>query len=358
MPHLDHLSATNFTAFQSLDVSFCAGLNVVIGENGAGKSHLMKLAYGLARAARPRTGIEPDGSREAWTQSVSQALQSYFQPDRLGRLCRRRQGRVDTQVSLTTTPNGILDPGASIRAEWSSLAESRVRECEISHRATMPFTVFLPSREVLSIYPGFAHAVENRELAFDGTYLDVCRALEAGLLRRGVREAFKRDLADLIEAEFHVGVELKAGRFYVKTDTSGKLEAPLVAEGLRKLATVLYLVLNGSIGPESTLFWDEPEANMNPRWVALIARLLAKLATLGVQVIVSTHDYLLLQRIQLEAERGELLANQLRYISLYADDPEIGSLVETSDSLHALNHNRVVDEFARLFDDRIGVDAD
>jgi ABC-type transport system involved in cytochrome c biogenesis ATPase subunit len=349
MAHLSTLRATQFTAFRSLDVEFCAGLNVLIGENGAGKSHLMKLAYTLSRAARPRTTPDDDGARDPWIQAVSEAMQSNFKPDRLGRLCRRKQGVVDTRVHLTTS--GELP--AEMSAEWSSQARSQVRDAQVLRRAMVPFTVFLPSREVLSIYPGFAHAIENRELAFDGTYLDLCRALEAGLLRPGVREPFKREIAELIEAEFNVSVELRETGFCVKTATNEKLEAALVAEGLRKLATVLYLVLNGSIAPNSTLFWDEPEANMNPRWVALIARLLARLATLGVQVIISTHDYLLLQRIELERERGALATGLLRYLSLYVNDPDADTQVEQSAALHSLEHNTVFDEFARLFDDRI-----
>lgn len=35
----------NFTAFEHADIEFDAGVNVIIGENSTGKTHLMKAVY-------------------------------------------------------------------------------------------------------------------------------------------------------------------------------------------------------------------------------------------------------------------------------------------------------------------------
>jgi len=42
---LKSLHIENFTVFPKADFIFGKNLNVIIGENGAGKSHLLKLAY-------------------------------------------------------------------------------------------------------------------------------------------------------------------------------------------------------------------------------------------------------------------------------------------------------------------------
>ncbi|HOB70227.1 MAG TPA: AAA family ATPase, partial [bacterium] len=34
-----------FTAFDSLDIDFSPGINVFIGENGTGKTHILKTIY-------------------------------------------------------------------------------------------------------------------------------------------------------------------------------------------------------------------------------------------------------------------------------------------------------------------------
>ena len=42
---LKTLAVKNFTAFPEAQLDFAEGLNVIIGENGTGKTHLLKLPY-------------------------------------------------------------------------------------------------------------------------------------------------------------------------------------------------------------------------------------------------------------------------------------------------------------------------
>ncbi|BCX80576.1 hypothetical protein MIT9_P0150 [Methylomarinovum caldicuralii] len=52
----------NLTVFQAADLQFSPGLNVVIGENGTGKSHLLKTIYSVIAASEEqgrRYGKEP-----------------------------------------------------------------------------------------------------------------------------------------------------------------------------------------------------------------------------------------------------------------------------------------------------------
>ena len=66
------------------------------------------------------------------------------------------------------------------------------------------------------------------------------------------------------------------------------MEAHLVAEGLRKLASILYLILNGEINADTILFWDEPEANLNPALVKVVAKFIRVLQECGLQIFVAT----------------------------------------------------------------------
>lgn len=50
---------------------------------------------------------------------------------------------------------------------------------------------------------------------------------------------------------------------------------------------------NGMLEKGSVLFWDEPEANINPKYIPIIVDLLLVLSRSGVQIFVSTHDYFL-----------------------------------------------------------------
>lgn len=48
MSKLSHIKLENFTAFASLDQAFSPGVNVIIGANGTGKTHLLKVLYAAA----------------------------------------------------------------------------------------------------------------------------------------------------------------------------------------------------------------------------------------------------------------------------------------------------------------------
>ena len=42
---LSSLQVKNLTVFADADFQFAEGLNVIVGENGAGKTHILKAAY-------------------------------------------------------------------------------------------------------------------------------------------------------------------------------------------------------------------------------------------------------------------------------------------------------------------------
>src|SRR5262249_37360603 len=125
--------------------------------------------------------------------------------------------------------------------------------------------VFLPSREVLALYEGFIAAYRNRELSFDETYFDACVALNANPIKGPRKDEAEAGL-NRLRAALNGHVELTGNRFYVKFHgDKARMEAHLVAEGLRKVASLERLLLNGSLTPKGFLFWDEPEANLHPR---------------------------------------------------------------------------------------------
>lgn len=47
---IKQLTLQNFTVFKDADLHFSQGLNVIVGENGTGKTHLLKLAYLFSQA--------------------------------------------------------------------------------------------------------------------------------------------------------------------------------------------------------------------------------------------------------------------------------------------------------------------
>ena len=139
-------------------------------------------------------------------------------------------------------------------------------------------------------------------------------------------------------------------RFYLKPGTQAKLEFNLVAEGLRKIALLWQLIKNGTLEKGSVLFWDEPEANINPKYIPVLAELLIMLETEGVQIFVSTHDYFLSKYIEVKRRQD----SKLQYISLYKNENN-KVLCEIAPEFELLEHNTIMDTFRQLYREEIGV---
>jgi AAA15 family ATPase/GTPase len=86
---LKSLNLENFTVFADARLEFSPGINVIIGENGTGKTHLLKAAYCLNRAwpdLRYKNFPLTDKRAEVYFE---ERLLGLFQPDRLQNLIRR-----------------------------------------------------------------------------------------------------------------------------------------------------------------------------------------------------------------------------------------------------------------------------
>mgnify|MGYP001315070936 CR=1 FL=1 len=338
----------NFTVFGRQNIEFYDGVNVLIGTNGSGKSHLLKVLYSLVQSVPARENEEPDNND---ILRFYGALGGVFKPD---------GGEVNNMI------RGLDRKTPTVFEMQSDLGRHTVTLQRVHHIAAGNITVgqsgpppwqpaqitdapgiFIPPNEVLAIYPGFAASYEKRELSFDQTYYDICKALSAAPLRGNNVDFIPmiQKLEDVISGK----VIQKGDRFYVQDRTSGKaLEAHLVAEGHRKIATVIHLINNGSIDKNTILFWDEPEASLNPRLIKHIADFLRELASAGVQIFVATHDYLLTGELSLAAEYRTEPAVPIRFFSMSRRE-DMPVEIQCGETLADLHDNAILDEFAEHY---------
>ena len=50
--NITQIKLENFTVFKNAEINFDKGINIFIGENGTGKTHIMKLAYAACQASK------------------------------------------------------------------------------------------------------------------------------------------------------------------------------------------------------------------------------------------------------------------------------------------------------------------
>lgn len=332
---LTKINIENFTVFDDITIPFCKGLNVFVGENGMGKTHVMKLAYAACQAAKHDV-------------SFPQKTTMLFRPDQssIGRLVSRNKNGSDVSNVL------VEADVAKIGMEFSKKTkkwDAKVTTAEKWEEQMNEFTsVFIPAKEILSNAWNLDAAVKMGNVEFDDTYLDIIAAAKIDISKGDnstTRKKFMKTLQEISSGK----VTLYNDRFYLKQGTQARLEFNLVAEGLRKIALLWQLINNGTLDKGSVLFWDEPEANINPKYIPILAELLILLESEGVQLFVSTHDYFLAKYLEVKREKE----SNIQYISLYKDNEKVQC--ETASKFELLEHNAIMDTFRQLYRDEIGV---
>lgn len=319
------LTVENFTVIGKKEkLEFSKGLNIVLGENGVGKSHLLKLAYTLASVSKAAAKEEPN--KEMFQKMIAKKLLNVFRPDSLGRLVNRTQGSKKCTIEIQFHTRAY-----NFSFSFSTRSKTDVTINKMPERFLTESSIFIPTREMLSIYPGFAAIYREREVGFDETYYDLVQALDATPLR-GPRLTKLKPLLEKFENIMGGNIHVENGRFYLQMPGRGKMEIQLVAEGIRKIAMLAYLIINGAIYDKSILFWDEPETNLNPKLIRYAAEALMVLAKNGIQIYIASHSLFLLRELEILSFKKEYKGINQRYFAFGVDTEDNVTITQGSSS--------------------------
>lgn len=341
------LTVKHFTVYKSHHFRFANQLNVILGENGSGKSHLLKLLYSVA-SANQEVACSTFASKEELQKTVANTLLDVFQPDTLGGLVTRQQGRKRAEVQVE-----FRAPRASFGFWFSTNSTMEVQVDPAPQQHQVGSVIFFSTQEMLSVFPGFA-AHQGCELGFDRTCCDLALALQHAPLKghKGIQKQLIEQLEEVVGGR----VSLEGGKFYLTSKGAGKLEVTLVAGGMRKMAMLLYLLMNGQLRTGSMLLWDGPEISMNPRLIRQLARVLLLLSDAGVQVVVATHSLFLLRELHLQMEVPGAKRVQTHHFNLKRG--EKGTVeVSAAESIEDLDDPVVLEETVRQSEAYLSLDV-
>lgn len=347
---LKTLTIRSLTLFPEETLGFSGGMNVIIGENGTGKTHLLKAAYSLlAVSAQAAEAGESSPTKSYLQKALADKLVGVFRPDSLGRLASRQQGRSRCELEAS-----FSDSQCDLGLSFATNAESQVAIEKLPSAWIDKLPVYLPTRELLTLYPGFISMYRNQYVDFEETWFDTSLLLgKPGV--RGKRESGVKVLLEPLETAMGGRVEQdKSGRFFFKPLSGARIEMPLVAEGLRKLAMLSRLIVTGSLLDKGYLFWDEPEANLNPRLIKQVARVLVSLARQGIQVFIATHSLFLLRELEILHNESSVDA---RFFAL-SSPGEQGVSVQQADTLDEVNPLVLLDEDLQQSDRFLAMDEE
>lgn len=331
------ISLQGFTGFTDNSFTFSNGINIFIGKNGTGKTHVLKCLASVLQA-RNEFQQKQTNSKEQFEYILAENIIHYFKPDFIGNLVKKNIDSGKSTVSVN------ID-GKELAFSFSTTSKATVKiekddkwdECQF---------IYIPPREMFSLFEGFIGLSSKRELSFDQTYINLAHSLALPVLRNLENNPLKPAI-NLLEKELGFNVLQMNGRFYIKTD-EGEMEAHLVAEGLRKLASVLYLILNGEINNKTILFWDEPESNLNPALIRTVAGFIRELQKCGLQIFIATHDYLLTHILSLYSEYKEHTNINTRFFGLHKEEKTVS--VEVGETLATIQNNPILEEYAAFYE--------
>ena len=108
--------------------------------------------------------------------------------------------------------------------------------------------------------------------------------------------------------------------------------------------------MNGSISENSILIWDEPEANLNPKFLPQIVECLLELSRHGVQIFLSTHNYIFAKYFNVRAKDSD----SVMFHSLYLKNGDVQ--VESNKIFSSLKNNAIMQTFDQLLEEVYNLD--
>ena len=370
---ITNLQFNNFTAFTDLTIDFSPGINIIIGENGTGKTQLLKAILALSG---------PEACAEDADEQLARKLCRLYHPlgGQVGEL-RRAGARGEAMLSAT------FASGQEMTAKFSGKATTAKVSANMD--GDLAAAIFIPTKEVLSLVRGLTAEQPDQPTInriFDDGYLDLARQLaKEGMGDLDAKVQFDPRFASIVPRlanliggryELHNGrFCFQAGEYVEKLGRSGSaqkaaqtfqdsalrfvpgksplLSSGMTAEGFRKIGVLQRLLSNGSLNPGTSgpLLWDEPESNLNPKLMKDLVKALLELARNGQQVILATHDYVLLKWFDLLMEKGK--GDQVRFHVLSRDTDTGQVRRDSMDDYRAIEPNAIADTFNELTKEQV-----
>jgi len=334
---LEKIKFEKFTAFESLEIPLSSGINIFIGANGTGKTHILKAIYATCEIAKSQ-------------KSLADKTNRVFLPsgEHIGRLVKRAKGHLSGYVEVTrriTVPQKVLTIRLSLTSHTKEPEKATLSGAHKQWLEHALESVYIPVKDMMANAPGFRSLYNLRNIHFEEVYADIIDRLLLGALRGGTDTKRKKLLANLQQA-MDGKIITKNEEFFLK-NKQGELEFTLLAEGIRKLGLLWVLIQNGTLTNGTILCWDEPETNLNPKLMRTVVEILLELQRMGVQIFLATHDYIVLKEFDLQIKKTD----KILFHSLYRNPNEIE--VTSTERYLNISPNMIDETFGSIIDREI-----
>ena len=352
----------NFGPIKQLDWQNLGKINLIIGNNGCGKSFLLKALYSAVRTLEDyKRGDNPDSV----TDILRSKLYWTFQPEKISYLV-TNPSDTDLLFKLTFDQQSFsysFGKDSAKTQAFISLDNQVVPRSDNS--------IFLPAKEVLTLHLIILKSREQDKLyGFDDTYLDLAKALSQTPTTEIVR-CWENNLAigdsEHLSPNFPLSsgynsIDFNDSRMLLEGLIGGRIEFDYVnnrwyflkngqrfpmgitAEGIKKIGILDTLLGNGYLNEKSIIFFDEPESALHPEAIDKLMDIITILAKHGIQFFLASHSYFVIKKLFLIAQEQRLSIPVLSY----QNDEWV-----QSDLKDDLPDNPIIDESIRLYEQQL-----
>ena len=336
---ITRLELTNFGPMSRVEWNTLGPINLVIGNNGSGKTFLLKSLYTAMRTLEEfRRGDDPRTAEEIlWDK-----LYWTFQPDQ------KRIGDLVTKGAADGLRFSCLVDGNAFSYGFDGETEKVFAPFDNQVPPRGSNSMFLPAKEVLSLQKIILKSREReQDFGFDDTYLDLARALSQSTTQGKNYYEFadsRRRLEDMLGGK--IEFDAVSDRWRFRNTQNEWFPIGMTAEGVKKIAILDTLLGNRYLTPESIIFIDEPESALHPSALIQLLDIVATLAARGIQFFMASHSYFVVKKLFLIAQEKSL------HIPVIAAGAERWRCADLKDGMP---DNAIIDESIRLYEQEVNL---